>query len=50
MGHAKTHLQNLATAAALNFCRVYDWLTEAPLARTRQSQFGRLKPAALAAT
>ncbi len=50
VGHAKTHLQNLATAAALNFCRVYDWLTEAPLARTRQSQFGRLKPVALAAT
>lgn len=50
VGQPKTHLQNLATAAALNFCRVYDWfcrvydwLIETPLARTRQSRFGRLK-------
>jgi transposase len=49
LGQTKTHLQNLATAAALNFCRVYDWLIETPLARTRQSPFMRLRQAAIAA-
>lgn len=45
IGQAKTHLQNLIVAAAINFCRVFDWLMEVPLAKTRQSHFARLKPA-----
>lgn len=44
-GHAKTHLQHLMIACALNFCRVFDWLMGTPLAKTRQSRFARLKPA-----
>ena len=50
LGQNKTHLQNLATAAALNFCRIYDWLMETPLAKTRRSRFAYLqKPTFLAA-
>ncbi|MBV9851138.1 MAG: transposase [Armatimonadetes bacterium] len=30
VGGAKTHLQDPATAAALNFCRVHDWLMSGP--------------------
>jgi len=44
-GQAKTHLQHLMIACALNFCRVFDWLMGTPLAKTRQSPFARLKPA-----
>jgi transposase len=43
VGHAKTHLQHLIVAASLNFCRVFEWLMEVPLAKTRQSHFARLK-------
>jgi transposase len=42
LGLAKTHLQHLITAAALNFHRVAQWLREVPLARTRHSAFSRL--------
>lgn len=49
IGRAKTHLQNLVTAASLNFCRVYDWLMEMPLARARQSHFTCLEKVAPAA-
>lgn len=45
IGQAKTHLQHLFVAAALNFCRVFDWLMEVPFAKTRQSHFARLKAA-----
>jgi len=45
-GLAKTHLQHVATAAAVNVSRVHDWLADRPLARTRRSQFARLAPAA----
>jgi transposase len=45
IGEAKAHLQNLMTAAAMNFCRAYAWLTDCPRAQTRQSHFARLKPA-----
>ena len=44
IGQAKTHLQHLAIATAMNFCRVFDWLIGTPLAKTRQSSFARLKP------
>jgi transposase len=46
VGTAKTQLQHLLTAAALNFVRVAAWLTETPRARTRQSAFVRLMAAA----
>ena len=46
MGLAKTHLQHLATGAALNILRVTDWLSEHPRAKTRQSAFERAYRAA----
>lgn len=42
IGLAKTHLQHLVTAAALNFARINNWLLETPLARTRTSPFAAL--------
>ena len=39
IGLEKTHLQNLAIAAALNLARVVAWLNEVPLAPTRKSRF-----------
>jgi transposase len=44
-GLAKTHLQHVATAAAINAGRLVNWLNEVPRAATRCSRF-----AALAAT
>ena len=41
-GLAKAHLQHVATAAALNFSRVSDWLGGVPRAATRMSRFARL--------
>jgi transposase len=41
-GEAKTHLQHLATAAALNVVRIGDWLAEKPREQTRTSAFARL--------
>jgi hypothetical protein len=38
-------LQHLATAAALNFVRLGEWLAGTPLARTRCSSFAALKAA-----
>ena len=42
IGHARTHLQHVMTAAALNLVRVMDWLTEVPRATTRTSRFAAL--------
>ena len=42
VGLAKTHLQNILTAAATNVVRVINWLTDVPLAKTRQSPFVKL--------
>ncbi len=42
VGEEKTHLQHLATAAAINLLRVSDWLDERPHAKTCQSRFERL--------
>jgi transposase len=39
IGQARTHLQHLLTAAAMNFVRMGLWLTGSPRARTRQSPF-----------
>jgi transposase len=44
-GLAKTHLQHLATATALNLQRLVDWLNEVPRAPTRRSHFAALAPA-----
>lgn len=41
-GQAKTHLQNVLTATAMNVVRASMWLAETPRARTRQSAFVRL--------
>lgn len=44
-GKAKTHLQHVATAAAINVSRLTNWLNEVPLAKTRRSHFAVLAPA-----
>lgn len=41
-GLAKTHLQQVTTAVALNVARVVDFLNNVPLAPTRKSRFARL--------
>lgn len=41
-GTAKTHLQHLVCAAAMNVVRVLAWLDERPLATTRRSHFAAL--------
>ncbi len=46
VGLAKTHLQHVLTAAALNLIRVGEWLAETPLAKTRRSPFVRLRAVA----
>lgn len=43
MGLAKTHLQHLATAAAMNLVRLDAWLEGIPHARTRISRFAALR-------
>jgi transposase len=49
VGKAKTHLQHLATAAAINLERVADWLAGVPRERTRRSAFARvMRPLATA--
>ena len=44
IGLAKTHLQHIFMAAALNLCRLDAWLNDIPLAATRYSRFYALKP------
>ena len=41
-GLAKTHLQHVLTAAALNVARVVAWLNQTPRAKTRSSHFAAL--------
>jgi transposase len=41
-GEAKTRLQHLATAAAMNVLRISDWLAQKPREQTRTSAFARL--------
>ena len=41
IGEAKTALQHLLTAAAINFVRMANWLMAKPLAKTRVSAFER---------
>src|SRR5467141_3688062 len=44
-GVAKTHLQHVAIAAAINIDRLVAWLNERPRAQTRTSRFAALAPA-----
>ncbi|GAA4020284.1 hypothetical protein GCM10022408_37790 [Hymenobacter fastidiosus] len=48
VGLAKTHLQHVLIATAINLCRIVNWLNEVPLAQTRQAAFERLIPPAMA--
>jgi IS5 family transposase len=41
-GLAKTRLQNIAIAAAMNIDRIFNWLTQVPTAKTRVSRFAAL--------
>jgi transposase len=41
IGLAKARLQHLATGAAINVCRISDWVDGAPRAATRTSRFVR---------
>ena len=43
-GTAKTHLQHVAIAAAINIDRIVAWLDERPRAQTRTSRFAALAP------
>jgi transposase len=43
-GLEKTHLQHVATAAAINIDRLVAWLEEQPRAKTRTSRFAALAP------
>jgi transposase len=43
IGEKKTHLHNLATAAAINIGRSVNWLEEKPREKTRVSWFAKLK-------
>src|SRR5436309_1708478 len=45
-GLAKTHLQHIAIAAAINIDRIVAWLDARPRATTRISRFAALAPAA----
>ncbi len=42
IGLAKTHLQHVLTAAAINFMRVSEWIDGTPVAKTRRSAFATL--------
>ncbi|EDX83258.1 Transposase, IS4 family protein [Synechococcus sp. PCC 7335] len=46
IGLAKTHLQHLLTAAAMNIVRIARWLDGVPHAKTRTSRFAALRPCA----
>jgi transposase len=45
-GLARTHLQHVATATAINVTRLFAWFQEVPRAPTRRSRFAALAPAA----
>lgn len=43
IGLAKTHLQHLAIAAAINLSRLHNWFQQIPRAQTRTSRFAALE-------
>ncbi len=42
VGLAKTHLQHVLTAAAINFTRISNWLRDLPREKIRTSAFQKL--------
>jgi transposase len=44
-GLAKTHLQQVLTATAINLIRAFAWIEEIPFAKTRRSPFAALRAA-----
>jgi transposase len=46
IGLAKTHLQHVITAAAVNLVRIAEWHNATPTAQTRRSRFAALRLAA----
>jgi transposase len=42
IGLAKTRLQHIATAVAINLQRIWAWLTDIPIAKTKVSAFAAL--------
>jgi transposase len=44
IGLDKTRLQHIATAVAINLQRIWAWLTDTPLAKTKVSAFAALAP------
>jgi transposase len=44
IGLAKTHLQHVLTATAMNMSRIVAWLNDEPLPKLRVSRFGALAP------
>jgi transposase len=46
IGLAKTHLQHLISAAAINLVRIANWVNGIPTAQTRCSWFAALQKAA----
>jgi transposase len=42
VGLAKAHLQNILTAAAIDLARFFSWVSDHPIASTRQSRFASL--------
>ncbi|MBC1213126.1 transposase, partial [Trichormus variabilis ARAD] len=46
IGLAKTLLQHVITAAAINFSRMWDWWQHVPRSQTRVSHFARIAPTA----
>jgi transposase len=49
IGQTRTHLGHVFTAAALNFLRLGEWLTERPRAKTRHAPFAKLMAEPVAA-
>lgn len=47
MGLAKTHLQHVFIATAINLWRIVNWLNEVLLVQTRQAAFERLLTSAI---
>ena len=47
-GLAKTHLQQIASAAAMNFDRFVDWVNDVPHSKTRVSRFTKIQPLPIA--
>ena len=43
IGLAKTHLQHILIATALNLVRLDAWLNDVPIAKTRISRFKKLQ-------